>query len=393
MKADPPKYVHNVGLLKNGDFYLNLRASETKGTPDQVARNAIDHMKANLRFLYEQAQNREANKLWYDGARAIVDNRVQRYGFNDASVAGVYAALSPQMDWNKNVYLGDELLHIYATRQDTPWDEQMEKTATSIWSKANQKIVDQVRGKTLRELDTPELKALWIRTYNEAHTGGALGKEDNSRFYRLVRPDGTQGAFIRNKDGTLATATWGALDAVTAAVQALEADGDRNKISDAMGGAHKVRSFYNNILDPHSPNGDVTIDTHAVGAAWLRPIGGHSAAVSHNFGNSIEIEKQPPGWQATRNSTVTGNRGTYGLYAEAYRELAKELSIESRQLQSIVWVAKKGMFDHLLSNQKQDIEAEWKRYQDDPNVKLADVQKRILEISGGIRKEFDWYFR
>ena len=359
----------------------------------QVARNAIDHMKSNLRFLYNQALNREANKLWYDGARAIVDNRAQRYGFNDASVAGVYAALSPQMDWNKNVYFGDELLHIYATKQDAPWDEQMEKTAANIWSKPNQKIVNLVRGKTLREIDTPEKKALWIRTYNEAHTGGALGKkEDNSRFYRLVRPDGTQGAFIRNKDGTLSTAGWGGLDQIGAAVEALEADGDRNKISEAMGVKHKVRSFYNNILDPHSENGDVTIDTHAVGGAWLRALGGSTAAVQHNFGSSIDKEKQPPGWVAARNSTITGNKGTYGVYAEAYRELAKELGIEPRQLQSITWVAKKNLFDDLKDKQKEEIEALWKNYHDDPNVKLEDVQKKIFDIAGGMKKDFDWYF-
>jgi hypothetical protein len=33
-----------------------------------------------------------------------------------------------------------------------------------------------------------------------------------------------------------------------------------------MGERHKVRNFYNNIYDPNSPYGDVTIDTHAVAA-------------------------------------------------------------------------------------------------------------------------------
>ena len=42
------------------------------------------------------------------------------------------------------------------------------------------------------------------------------------------------------------------------AVKALESGGNREVISEAMGKQHKVRSFYNNILDPHSPNGDVT---------------------------------------------------------------------------------------------------------------------------------------
>ena len=37
-----------------------------------------------------------------------------------------------------------------------------------------------------------------------------------------------------------------------------------------MGAMHKVRNFYNNILLPDSPNGHVTIDTHAVAAGLIK---------------------------------------------------------------------------------------------------------------------------
>jgi len=389
MKLDPENFAHDVGLFKNSDIYPNFRAKELTGTADDVARKVVDHFKANLRFLYDQAKDRDASKLWYDGARIIVDNRASRYGYNDASVAAVYAALSPQKDWDMNVYLGDELMHIYATRQDHTWDEQMSKTASAIkWSSKYKPLVKEIEGKTLRDLPTSVEKAIWVRVYNEAHS---------SRFYRAVRPDGTQGGFVYTKQGKLAKAAWQSVTAIANAIKSIEANGDRTKISAAMGDAHKVRSFYNNILDPHSANGDTTIDTHAVGAALLRPLGGGFGPVHQNFGTgpSKEERARMPGggvsFESASNSAITGNSGTYGLYAQAHRELAKELGLEPRQLQSIVWVAKRNLFDRgLTDKQTTEINAAWQKYHDDPSVTLQQTQTDIARISGGFDKKKDF---
>lgn len=147
----------------------------------------------------------------------------------------------------------------------------MEATAARIWKPKDKPVVDHVRGKTLGELDTPAKKALWIRTYDEAHS---------DRAFRQMSPDGTRGDWYRNLDGSRSKAAWQTLSGVANAVGALESGGDRDKLSALMGDRHKVRSFYNNILDPHSPDADVTIDTHAVGAALLRPLSGASTARS-----------------------------------------------------------------------------------------------------------------
>jgi hypothetical protein len=159
----------------------------------------------------------------------------------------------------------------------------------------------------------------------------------------------------------------------------LEANGNREVISAAMGEAHKVRSFYNNILDPNSPNGDATMDTHAFGAALLRPLGGQSGAVSHGFGLTPDKDKQPPGWKGTANSAVTGNVGLYGLYVDAYREVAADLGIQPRQLQSIVWEHKRELFDRSLTDKQADaIEQAWRDYHDGKQS-LNVTQKRVLE--------------
>jgi hypothetical protein len=371
MKLEPARYEHDIGLFKNDDFYPNFRAADFSGSTDEATATIVAQMKDNLKFLYQYADKH--TQVWYDGARALVDDRVKLYGFNDASVAAVYAALSPTKDWDQNVHIADMLMQTYKNQQNTRWSDAMNEKSKTLWSKANQKVVDLVRGKTLGELTTPAEKALWIRTYDETH---------NKAEYRTVLPNGAMGEVMRNKDGTPSKVVWQSLPSISNAIKALEANGDRDIISAAMGTAHKVRSFYNNILDPHSANGDVTIDTHAVGAALLRQLSSSSVAVSHNFGNTPMKVDQPVGWEAAGASIKTGLSGLYPVYAQAYREAANELGIQPRQLQSAVWVVKRNTFGNASKKTQDAIEAAWHDYHDNPKVTLADTQRAIAKLIG-----------
>ncbi len=351
---------------------------------DRNSRVIIDRFKSNLRFLYNSMpeKKRQEAGLWYDGVRTMVDDRAKKYGYSDASVAAVYAVLSPSADWYGNVYNADRLMEIYSTKQDHKWDDKMEATAKAIWKKPknpkwpdNTKLIALVKGKTLAELDDPNLKGMWIRTYNEAH---------DDRSFREVRPDGTFGDVIHNqprskkeKQGPPSKARPQSTINMANAVEAIEAKGDRDKISPLLGDKHKVRSFYNNILDPHSANGDVTIDTHAVGAALLTVGGNKSVMVAHNFADSNK------GGDTAHDSAVTGLSGTYSLYATAYRELAADLKIEPRQLQSITWVEKRKVLgdDALDKKQQQQVKDLWTKYQTDPSVTLEATQKAVLAVA------------
>jgi len=370
MKLDPARYEHDINLFKNADFYPNFRAADLAGSTDEASSAIVAQMKDNLKFLYGFAD--EHTEIWYDGARALVDDRVKLWGFNDASVAGVYAALSPTKDWDQNVHIADMLLQTYKNQQNTKWSPEMDAKSETLWSKINQKVVDRVRGKTLGELTDPAEKSVWIRTYDETH---------NKQEYRRVQPNGALGPIVRNKDGSPSKVVWQSLPSITNAVKALEANGDRDKISAAMGNAHKVRSFYNNILDPHSKNDDVTIDTHAVGAALLRQLSGATAAVLHNFGNAPMQADKPEGWEAAGASIKTGLSGLYPVYAQAYREAAKELGIQARQLQSAVWVVKRETFGALSKKQEEAVEAAWHAYHDGKGT-LAETQREIARLIG-----------
>ena len=66
----------------------------------------------NLVRLYESASPtaRADGALWYPRARAIVDEWSAHYGVPRNTVAMVIAALSPQVEWSRNLIMSDDVL-------------------------------------------------------------------------------------------------------------------------------------------------------------------------------------------------------------------------------------------------------------------------------------------
>jgi hypothetical protein len=381
---DPAKdtYTQNMNLLKDHDGYPNLRPEETEGkTPEQIERAAINHAKANLRFLYENAPEevRRQGPLWYEGAHNMAVAAAKKWKIPLQSAAGVYAALSPQKLWDQNVKLGDKVMSIYNEQQHTAWSPEMTATARRIWKEKDRALLDRIGGKTLAELQLPAEKAMWIRTYDEAH--------DPEQHFERLAPDGTVLGTWVNLDGKPAKNAWQNTGAIANAIIALESGGNRERLSQAMGARHKVRSFYNNILDPHSANHDVTMDTHAVGAALLRPETQQSTSVMQSLATGPKDEAHtPPGWKGASSSNVSGTSGTYPLWADAYRELADELGIEPRVLQSVTWVAKRNLFDDRMTEEtRQGVEQAWREYHAGSRT-LQGTQQHILRLAGGMNK-------
>ena len=87
-------------------------------------------MKDNLRALYNDATpaDRKLWAGWYEGAHKVAERAARRYGIDLASAAGVYAALSPQAQWDRNVYLGDRLIDIVKTKHAEKWDDGMTRS-------------------------------------------------------------------------------------------------------------------------------------------------------------------------------------------------------------------------------------------------------------------------
>jgi hypothetical protein len=388
-------FEQNVGLFRDPALYPNFRAQDFAGkSVREQAQVIVEHMASNLQFVYEHTTNaiRERGKVWYDGAHAIAEHLAKEHGLDLASTVGVIACLSPGKDWNQNVELARRITDVYANQQDHRFDAKMAGIVHDVWDtkyinkvqvtpkrledpafKASydakqadkELLMAAIAGKTLGELSSPLEKAAWIKTYDVSRS---------VQNYHVFQPDGSLGPLAKNLDGKESVLVWQSNVLVGNAILAIEAKGDRTKISPLMGDAHKVRSFYNNILDPHSPNGDVTVDTHEVGAALLRSLGQMSVQVSQNFGNN------KPGVQNAAGSVLTGLSGTYGLYADAVRLAASRAGVEPAAMQAITWDAKKATLGETSKAADALIDKQWDTYHKGTGT-LRDVQAKIWDIA------------
>jgi len=94
---------------------------------------------------------------------------------------------------------------------------------------------------------------------------------------------------------------------------------------DVLGG-HKVRSFYENIVNPENPD-PVTIDRHAHDLALGLPFKGSGGGTQGEAGTN-------PGLGAV---------GRYNHFVHAYKNASKELGIDiPNRLQAVTWVTHRG---------------------------------------------------
>ena len=403
-KLDRDAFENNMQVVRG---YPNMRPAG-RSSADTIAERFIQHVVDNLLWLHDQIdpEIRERSRMWYDGARAIVDRWSDKYGLTDAQVSAALAVLSPQKDWFMNVSLAERVLDIMTGQQNFMWSPEMADKVNEILIKSEEEqqalaaeegaeyepvdpsryyeAIKRIQGKTLREVieaGNDKDTAIWIRVYDQAY---------NTRNYRIVSPEGDFQDWKRNaptKDqarkgepGSMGKVAWGSFGEISKAVSVIR-DGSIENISNKLGGQHKVRNFYNNIFNPMSEHGDVTIDTHAVAAALLRPLAGGSDEVKHNFGSG-----------GVSNSSVFGSKGTYGIYAEAYRRAARERGILPREMQSITWEAVRGLF---LAEQKKSLQstvnAVWRRYRKG-EVTIDEARAETLRLANGIENP-DWVGR
>ena len=370
-RMDPKAFETNARLVSR---YPNMPAKLEGAPADEVAEQFVKHAKDNLLWLHDQVPEdvRNRSKQWYAGARKIVDDWSGKHQIPDVGVAGVLAVLSPQKDWFMNTSLGDRVINTVRGAAVIPWSREMSETANRIYAKPQYaQLRANIEGRRLADLTDPFERAAWVRAYDEAH---------NARHYPVVHPEGEFGGPVLTQKGVPGKVAWGSLPEIAKAINILD-DPSLENVSKNLGGQHKVRSFFNNIIDPNSLEGHVTADTHAVAANMLRPLSGQSTEVAHNFGGG-----------GASSSSVFGSKGTYGLNAEPYREAARERGVLPREMQSITWEAVRGLFPSTFKSQARnvaDIEQIWNRYRNG-ELSLDDARRAVVERSGGIRNP-DWY--
>lgn len=367
-------------ILKNANK-INDVADLIKKYPDfktektdakSVIEDFKNHVTDNLLLLHDLMPKilRDRAKLWYDGARKITDTLAKQYSMPTRAVAGVMASLSPQMDWFKNVSLGERVIDIVKNKQNAIATPEMIDWLNQFKDKLkiDSKIIKNIETKEFKNLDTYD-KAVWVRTFDESH---------NNKSYHIITPEGNKAGLQTNDNGSPSKIGWGGFGTIAKAVSIIE-NPSRINISDELGGAHKVRNFYNNILLPSVKNfGDVTIDTHAVAAGLLRPLAGSDIEVGHNLGSGA------PG------SAIHGISGIYGIYADAYRNAALQRGILPREMQSITWEGIRSLFspEFKTAANKKIVNSIWSEYKSG-KISKTDATQQIIKYAGGIKTP-DW---
>lgn len=339
---------------------------DPKDTPEQVCEKYIEHCVGNLVFLHDSmsAEDRDRAKQWYDGANKIANAFADKHDKTPEQVAGCIAVLSPQKDWFQNVSLAERTMDIMRDKQDHVWDAQMAQWAyTSGKGKTeangykdtlrnpgvSKLLHDMEHGgkdggpKTLAECNGLQ-RAMFIRAYDEAH---------NARDYKNLSPEGhplsgwagkvnEDGDLLKDKNGNeiRGKIAWDGMANIAKCADIYE-HGTPDNIHDKLGDEHKVRNFYNNIISPNSPNGHATIDTHAVAANQLMPLGGGAEDVGKNFG-------------AGMSQKSSGLSGTYALNHEVYVRAAAQVGLLPREMQSITWERVRSLFSAEFKRRDED---------------------------------------
>ena len=363
-------------VANTSDYLVGRDAADRTGGPyqgrvaDVISRHVgmpegstvddfVEHLKGNIRAVWDAVPDTWKGQAmgWYDGANSIAQSMAQRFGTSVRAQAANLAAQSPQRQWDHNVELGLRVGDIVANHADDAWSPQMEQAfrdptqGTGLgFGESGQPRWDElygaIQGKTLNQISNPQEAALWVRLHDLANAP--------DQNVRIVNPDGTFGDLLRNDpdpktpdvQGDPATLQWGTLGSVGNAISVLRDDSLGN-ISEHMGDAHKVRNFYNNIISPNAGH-DVTIDTHAGSAALLRPLGSSNPEIAYTLGSPVKKDPWRLGddpWPTTMNNAPEGVKGLYPYYAQAYRDVANDLGVLPRQVQSVTWEGIRGLYN------------------------------------------------
>jgi hypothetical protein len=371
LALSPDVYQFNADLVRTYPWWPK---SKRFRKPEKVFEHMREFIVDNLLWIYDQTpeSRREVTRQWYVGANRIAQGWAMDYGLPLRVTAGLLAGYSPQTAWQVNVGRAERTLDIFHNRMDYPWDKQMETTAKRILENKPE-LHKAIKKKTLRQLIDKDTNgkyveaAAWLRVYDETH---------NPRKGRDVHPLGYFVPGGKNNEGF--TCAWCGFDNIGRMISIL-VDPSYANISRKMGGGHKVRSFYNNILAPHAPHGDVTIDTHATAVGYVMPIAASDRYAQHAMGLGTE-----KGVQKMQDHGKHGGRGIYGPWGDAYREAARQRGTLPREMQSVTWEGGKGLFDEdWKKTNKQVVDDVWKEYAAG-KITADEARSRIYTLAGGI---------
>lgn len=405
----PAKLAQAARTFEGYDLLTEAERAEAK-TDEETVVAAVNAMKRNLAALWNRFPSdlRERATHWYLGANRIAHELAASSDVSVDQTAAVLAGLSPQMDWFKNVNLAERLVGVVskANKTNPKFDkrvmndyrtatrESMEAYLATKRSKAAKGLITFTKAdeRNYRETKEEDIRAVrrafFGKRWKELTIEGKaryvrMVDERTSRDYQIISPEGDKAGPALNKDGSATQVAWGNYDVIEGAIAAM-LDNSHENISRQLGLNHKVRSFFNNISYPREGR-SVTIDTHAVAAAFMQPFSQEAAPVLNAMGHTSH------GGGGLVVHAPSGIKGTNGIIAEAYFQLASELGVPVDALQSVTWEAVRGIFKpeqkkgpqgKILKGQVAELYA---RYENG-ELSHEDLVDGIIKAAGGIER-------
>ena len=322
------------------DLGKKIKSDDDLENANKVYRQIQTRLRKNLLTLMEAVPPnlRDRWRQWYWIAHDWASDQAGRAGRHRDAVAAMIARLSPGTDWYQNLTMVDHMIRVLnidpvlteahvqhaIDRKVSSTVNQLtkaERTPEAV-AKIEETVNAEMRGETanhigkrLSIIPTGKASALLIRSYSEMNLGNLVFDHN--------------GEIINKADGTPAGLSWQSYENIWLTLD-IYRDPTPSNVSKKLGGAHKIRSFYNNIIAPDSAYQHVTVDTHAVGAALLLPVSQQEPNVKNALG------AKPKSSSAKDNLHI---KGTYPMYVKAYRDVAVMLGYHPREVQSITWEA------------------------------------------------------
>lgn len=324
MKEDPEiaaKWMEKLGAVA-GFEDLKPDASDDAKKVRGYVKKAINRIKQNILDIHDRADPKDAERWgeWYPIAQKLGAKWGKEANVHPDAVYAVMARLSPQADWNDNMTMAREVVRLLSedpvvTKDILKAHRTLQLKQAEMYGKEpDAPLPQEMAGKRLSELSDLDAGKM-VRAISDAR--GPLQVIDHEEN-PMVKEDGAP-RYVR----------WQSNDNLMRSVSIFRNPTFEN-ISQQMGEQHKIRAFYNNIRDPHDTDfDDVTVDTHAYGIGLGIPVTTASTEISNAKG-SITLPGAP-------KSTKAGTVGLYPIFAEAYREAAKERGMIGRRMQSITW--------------------------------------------------------
>lgn len=274
-----------------------------KYSPDPAHPLTQDRLSENIKSIYRDAVKRnpeavEEGSHWYEHAHDFAHGLHHQYGsISPRHSAGVVAALSPQLDWREN-QVQAEYIHKHLADPESKL-----RLAPEHVEAAHKKA--QLAASNPRSPDyghEPIRLQPGKRFADMGHEEAAHALKTQAQYTdHLSIPE----HITRSGKPALAQFSNGE-GAIAKAVRI-----HRGEDPDTVLRGHKVRSFFNNINNPHDPHPDVTMDTHAVSLAAHHKLAATSPAIKQMFSSG-----------ARKSENIMG---TYAHFADSYRQAHHDL--------------------------------------------------------------------